>query len=174
MPGPLRPQISSYGVVHPALLDACFQAVAAHPSVGSAVNGGLLAVLAILLIVTPVTISAPIKLEQALIIIVVLAVTLGANALLLRRVVAPLDRLARRMETVDLLRRGQRLEVRREDEIGRVVRAFNQMLDRLEDERQQSARRILAAQEAERIGIARRGSRGDGIDQVKAGAARHC
>ncbi|MCV6974057.1 type I polyketide synthase [Mycobacterium bourgelatii] len=42
LPGPLRPQLSSYALVHPALLDACFQAVAAHPSVGSAVNGGLL------------------------------------------------------------------------------------------------------------------------------------
>jgi two-component system sensor histidine kinase UhpB len=120
-----------------------------------AVNAGLLAVLAILLIVTPVTISAPIKLEQALIIVVGLAITLLANALLLRRVVAPLAQLARRMETVDLLRRAQRLDVRRDDEVGRVVRAFNRMLDRLESERQQSGRRVLAAQEAERIGIAR-------------------
>jgi two-component system sensor histidine kinase UhpB len=120
-----------------------------------AVNAGLLAVLAILLIVTPVTISAPIKLEQALIVVLGLAITLAANALLLRRVVAPLAQLARRMETVDLLRRGQRLEVRRDDEVGRVVRAFNRMLDRLESERQQSGRRVLAAQEAERIGIAR-------------------
>ncbi|SON63809.1 Mycocerosic acid synthase-like polyketide synthase [Mycobacterium simulans] len=42
LPGPLRPQQGSYGAVHPALLHACFQSVAAHPSVGSAVNGGLL------------------------------------------------------------------------------------------------------------------------------------
>jgi two-component system sensor histidine kinase UhpB len=120
-----------------------------------AVNASLLAALAILLIATPVTISAPIKLEQALIVVLGLAITLAANALLLRRVVAPLGQLARRMETVDLLRRGQRLEVRRDDEVGRVVQAFNRMLDRLESERQQSGRRVLAAQEAERIGIAR-------------------
>lgn len=136
-----------------------------------AVNGGLLAVLAILLIVTPVTISAPIKLEQALIIIVGLAVTLAANALLLRRVVAPLGQLARRMETVDLLRRGQRLDVRRDDEVGRVVGAFNQMLDRLEGERQQSGRRVLAAQEAERIGIAR--DLHDEVGQVLTGVLLH-
>jgi two-component system sensor histidine kinase UhpB len=36
-----------------------------------------------------------------------------------------------------------------------VVLAFNQMLERLESERRQSARRVLAAQEAERIGLAR-------------------
>ena len=81
--------------------------------------------------------------------------TFAANAFLLRRAFAPLERLAQRMETVDLLRPGQRLQVLRNDEIGRVVIAFNRMLDRLESERQQSGRRVLAAQEAERIGIAR-------------------
>jgi two-component system sensor histidine kinase UhpB len=35
------------------------------------------------------------------------------------------------------------------------VHAFNEMLDRLESERHRSARRVLAAQEAERVGIAR-------------------
>jgi len=120
-----------------------------------AVNAGVLTVLAILLIATPVTVSAPIKLEQALIILVSLAITLVANAFLLRRVVAPLAQLARRMDSVDLLRRGQRLEVRRDDEVGRVVAAFNRMLSRLESERQESGHRVLAAQEAERVGIAR-------------------
>jgi two-component system sensor histidine kinase UhpB len=43
----------------------------------------------------------------------------------------------------------------RNDEIGRVVAAFNRMLDRLERERQESGQRVLAAQEAERLGIAR-------------------
>jgi two-component system, NarL family, sensor histidine kinase UhpB len=130
-----------------------------------------LAVLAILLIVTPVTISAPIKFEQALIIVVGVAITLGANALLLRRVVAPLEQLAHRMETVDLLRRGQRLEVRRDDEVGSVVRAFNHMLDRLERERRQSGSRVLAAQEAERIGIAR--DLHDEVGQVLTGVLLH-
>ena len=43
---------------------------------------------------------------QALIVVGGLAITLVANALLLRRAVAPLERLAQRMETVDLLRPG--------------------------------------------------------------------
>jgi two-component system, NarL family, sensor histidine kinase UhpB len=120
-----------------------------------AVNAGVLGLIAVLLVVTPVTISAPIRLEQALIIGVGLTVTLAANAWLLRHAIAPLERLAYRMETVDLLRRGQRLEIRRSDEIGRVVNSFNRMLDRLESEREESGRRILAAQEAERVGIAR-------------------
>ncbi len=120
-----------------------------------AVNAGLLSAVALLLLLSPVEIDAPITPVQALIIVSGLVITLIANALLLRRLVAPLERLAQRMESVDLLRPGQRLAVDRSDEIGRVLAAFNGMLDRLERERQQSARRVLAAQEAERTGIAR-------------------
>jgi two-component system, NarL family, sensor histidine kinase UhpB len=120
-----------------------------------AVNAGLLGAIAVLLLFSPVEIDAPVKPTQALIIIGGLVVTVLANALLLRRAVAPLERLAQRMETVDLLRPGQRLSVSRTDEIGRVLAAFNRMLDRLERERRQSGRRVLAAQEAERVGIAR-------------------
>jgi two-component system, NarL family, sensor histidine kinase UhpB len=120
-----------------------------------AVNAGLLALIALLLVVTPVTIQAPPTLTEVLIIVIGLAVTVAANALLLRRALTPLERLAQRMDTVDLLRPGQRLQAVRDDEVGRVVHAFNAMLDRLESERQRSARRVLAAQEAERVGIAR-------------------
>jgi two-component system sensor histidine kinase UhpB len=120
-----------------------------------AVNAGLLSAVALLLLLSPVEIDAPITPLQALIIVSGLVITVIANAVLLRRVVAPLERLAQRMESVDLLRPGQRLPVTRSDEIGRVLAAFNRMLDRLERERQQSGRRVLAAQEAERIGIAR-------------------
>jgi two-component system, NarL family, sensor histidine kinase UhpB len=136
-----------------------------------AVNAGLLVLIAILLIVTPVEISAPIKLAQALLIVGGLAVTVAANAFLLRRLVAPLERLARRMDMVDLLRPGQRLQVSRDDEIGRVVHAFNAMLDRLEAERQLSGRRVLAAQEAERLGIAR--DLHDEVGQVLTGVLLH-
>jgi len=41
VPSSIRSQQGAYGV-HPALLDACFQSVAAHPSVRSAGGGGLL------------------------------------------------------------------------------------------------------------------------------------
>jgi two-component system sensor histidine kinase UhpB len=120
-----------------------------------AVNAGLLGAIALLLLFSPIEIDAPIKPTQALIVVGGLAITVIANALLLRPVVAPLEQLAERMETVDLLRPGQRLPVSRHDEVGRVLAAFNRMLDRLERERQESGRRVLAAQEAERIGIAR-------------------
>jgi two-component system sensor histidine kinase UhpB len=120
-----------------------------------AVNAALLGAIAALLVFSPVEIHAPIKPTQAAIVLIGLAVTVAANGLLLRRALEPLPCLAERMEIVDLLRPGQRLRVERGDEIGRVVRAFNRMLDRLESERQASGRRVLAAQEAERVGIAR-------------------
>jgi two-component system, NarL family, sensor histidine kinase UhpB len=120
-----------------------------------AVNAGLLTAIAIVLIVTPVSISTPILLTEAALIVAGLVVTISVNAVLLRGAFAPLARLAQRMETVDLLRPGQRLPVHRDDEIGRVVATFNRMLDRLESERQESGRRVLAAQETERVAIAR-------------------
>ena len=120
-----------------------------------AVNACFLGILAVLLLVTPVTISAPIALTEAAIVLLALALTLIANAILLRRTFRPLDRLVRRMASVDLLQPGQRLEVEHDDEVGRVVDAFNRMLVRLEAERRESGRRVLAAQEAERIGVAR-------------------
>jgi two-component system sensor histidine kinase UhpB len=120
-----------------------------------AVNAGLLGGIAVLLLVSPVEIDSPIRTTQALIVVGGLAITLAANAILLRRAFMPLERLARRMDTVDLLRPGERLPVGSGDEVGRVVSAFNRMLDRLESERHENGSRVLAAQEAERIGIAR-------------------
>jgi two-component system sensor histidine kinase UhpB len=136
-----------------------------------AVNAGLLGVIAALLLFSPVEIDAPIRPTQAAIVLAGLGITVAANAYLLRRALAPLERLALRMETVDLLRPGQRLAVLRHDEISRVVAAFNRMLDRLESERQQSGRRILAAQEAERVGIAR--DLHDEVGQVLTGVLLH-
>ena len=86
-----------------------------------AVNAGLLALIALLLVVTPVTIHAPPTLTEVLLIVAGLAITVAANALLLRRAVAPLVRLAQRMDTVDLLRPGQRLRVGRDDEVGQLL-----------------------------------------------------
>jgi two-component system, NarL family, sensor histidine kinase UhpB len=133
-----------------------------------AVNAGLLGAIAMLLLFSPVEIDAPIKPIQALIVIGGLVVGVIANGVLLRQAVEPLERLAQRMETVDLLRPGQRLPVDRGDEVGRLLAAFNRMLDRLERERRQSGQRVLAAQEAERVGIAR--DLHDEVGQLRTGA----
>ncbi|WP_308114591.1 sensor histidine kinase [Streptomyces sp. ISL-12] len=64
-----------------------------------------------LLLWAPVTVSVPVLLTEAVILVGGLAVMLVANAALLRWGLAPLGRLTRLMATVDLLRPGQRLPV---------------------------------------------------------------
>src|SRR4051794_32030882 len=120
-----------------------------------AINAALLAIATVLLAVTPVTIHASIALVEGLDLVVGLAVMLVANFLLLRHTLAPLDRLIERMRTVDLLHPGQRFAESGGVEVSALVRAYNQMLDRLEAERRESGQRALRAQESERLRIAR-------------------
>lgn len=107
------------------------------------------------LAVTPVTVSSPIAVTEALILAVGLSVMLIVNALLLRWALAPLSRLRALMERVDLLRPGARLPASQMGEFAELVDTFNDMLDRLEAERRVSTGRVLRAQEAERQRIAR-------------------
>ncbi len=120
-----------------------------------AINAGLLLVGTLVLVLAEGRLHTSIAVVETLDLVVGLAVMLAANLLLLRPTLAPVDRLVERMRTVDLLRPGQRLAERGGTEVVEVVRAFNQMLDRLEEERRESSRRALAAQEAERLRIAR-------------------
>ena len=114
----------------------------------------VLVVATVLLIVTPITISANIALVEVVILLVGLCAALLAEYVVLRRAFAPLERLAQTMETVDLLRPGQRVTAPPGDVIGRVVQSFNDMIERLEAERRESGTRALAAQEGERSRIA--------------------
>ncbi len=110
-----------------------------------------------LLLWAPVTVSVPVLLTEAVILVGGLGVMLVANAALLRWGLAPLGRLTRLMATVDLLRPGQRLPVPGPGgggEVTELVSAFNAMLDRLEQERATSSARVLVAQESERRRIA--------------------
>ncbi|WP_320773793.1 HAMP domain-containing sensor histidine kinase [Streptomyces sp. CRN 30] len=107
-----------------------------------------------LLLLAPVTVSVPVLLTEAVILVIGLALLLVANAALLRIGLSPLDRLTRLMTTVDLLRPGQRLPVHGHREIAELIRTFNAMLERLEGERASSSARALQAQEAERSRIA--------------------
>jgi two-component system, NarL family, sensor histidine kinase UhpB len=120
-----------------------------------AIDGALLVIATLLLALTPVTIHAPIALVEVLVLVAALVVMLTANLLLLRPTFAPLERLLERMRTVDLLRPGQRLAESGDREVTELVRSFNEMLERLEVERRESGRRALAAQEDERLRIAR-------------------
>jgi two-component system, NarL family, sensor histidine kinase UhpB len=103
---------------------------------------------------TPVTIHEPIAIVEAIVLVVALAVMLAANLLLLRHTLQPVHRLVERMRKIDLLRPGQRIPEQGGVEAAELTRGFNEMLDRLETERRESAQRALRAQEAERRRIA--------------------
>ncbi|GHH25386.1 HAMP domain-containing sensor histidine kinase [Streptomyces lanatus] len=119
-------------------------------------NAVVLGIATALLLWAPVTVSVPVLLTEAMILVGGLAVMLVANGTLLRWGLAPLDRLTRLMTTVDLLRPGQRLPVpgAAGSEVAELIRTFNAMLNRLEHERATSSARALLAQEAERRRIA--------------------
>jgi two-component system sensor histidine kinase UhpB len=121
-----------------------------------ATNAAILVIATLVLAVSPATISSPLALTEALVLVIGLSVMLVLNLLLLRRSFVPLERLTAVMQAVDPLRPGERIPVYGPDpEVAALTSAFNDMLDRLETERRESARRALAAQEAERLRIAR-------------------
>lgn len=108
------------------------------------------------LILAPVTVSVPTALRELAVILAGFVVLLLLYRTLLRRALAPLERLTELMGRVDPLAPGQRVATDAPDaEVATMAEAFNGMLDRLEGERRESGRRALAAQEAERRRIAR-------------------
>lgn len=110
-----------------------------------------------LLALSPVTISAPIRGHELIILAVGLAMLLAINLWLIRRALAPLEDLAAKMQDVDLRDPGRQLEIpeRQSTELAAFTGALNKMVDRLAEERRVGARAALSAQEAERLRIAR-------------------
>lgn len=107
--------------------------------------------------ITPARIPAPgaLALESVLLLTIGIAVMLVANVFLLCRALDPLRKLTDVMRRVDPLRPGQRVPVYGHDaEVEDLTRAFNEMLERLEDERREATGRAVAAQEGERRRIA--------------------
>jgi two-component system, NarL family, sensor histidine kinase UhpB len=120
-------------------------------------NSSVLVVALLLLTFSPIEIDAPIKTGQFLVLLAGFVVLVGVNLLVLRRVLRPLLRLTELMSSVDPDRPGKRLSGAepRSAEGQELAAAFNAMLDRLESARHQAARTALAAQEAERLRVAR-------------------
>ena len=119
-----------------------------------AINAAIVAGATVVLALTPVTVGYPIALEEAIVLVVGVLMVAVANALVLRISFGALASVVARMKTVDLLRPRERLPVVGGPEMRAVVTGFNQMLERLEEERRQSSRRTLAALEGERRRIA--------------------
>jgi signal transduction histidine kinase len=120
-----------------------------------AVNATVLTVAAVALVVSPLTISFAVAVTELVVLSAGLVALLLVNLALLRRVFGPLSRLTRFMRGVDPLRPGSRVPLGNADpEIAELTDAFNDMIERLESERRDSALRALAAQEDERRRIA--------------------
>jgi len=120
------------------------------------INGAVLLAAALMLVFSPATVSASVAAAEVAVIAAGLVVVMSVNFVLLRRVFGPLERLARLMRRVDPMSPGRRIDVDGAvAEVGQLLDAFNEMLDRLEHERRESALRALAAQERERRRLAR-------------------
>ena len=107
------------------------------------------------LVFAPVTVSAPIGAGELVELAIGLLVLLVLNLLLLHSAFRPLDALAEVMRRHDPLAPGTRVPVDGEPDIAALAHAFNDMLDRLESERRESARQALRVLEGERSRIAR-------------------
>jgi two-component system sensor histidine kinase UhpB len=119
-------------------------------------NSAVLIVACLALALGPATVSAPIHRRELLVLLAGLLATMAANLVLVRRAFTPLERLTRLMRTVDPLAPGTRVPTEpAAKEVRELATAFNDMLDRLETERRDSARRAVRAQEAERRRVAR-------------------
>ena len=119
-----------------------------------AINAAIVAGATLVLALTPATVGYPVRLEEAIVLVVGMLAVVVANALVLRISFGALASVVRRMETVDLLRPRERLPVVGGPEVRGVVAGVNQMLARLEHERRESSQRTLAALEGERRRIA--------------------
>jgi two-component system sensor histidine kinase UhpB len=117
----------------------------------------LLALIFVLLVVTPVTVSHPIRTSEFVILALALVAALTLNVVRIRRAFAPLRDFAAQMEQVDLRQpeRGQVGGSTETVELAAFTDAFNAMLERLADERRAGSRAALIAQERERLRVAR-------------------
>jgi two-component system sensor histidine kinase UhpB len=117
-------------------------------------NASILVVATLIVAITPATVSFPVELTEAIVLVAGLIAILVLNAFALRAAFAPLERLRRSMREVDPYRPGKRLQATGPQEVRELVDVFNDMLDRLEGERRESGRQALAAQEGERWRVA--------------------
>jgi two-component system sensor histidine kinase UhpB len=119
-------------------------------------NAAVLVIAVAVLAFSPATVSTPISVGQATALGSGMAAMVLINLLLIRRAVAPVEQLTRVMSEVDPLNPGKRLpDIGGSAETAKLAAVFNEMIQRLEYERRESARLMLSAQEQERMRLAR-------------------
>ncbi len=94
---------------------------------------------------------------ELVLLLVAIAGALLLNMVILRRQFAPLEQLVETMEKIDLTSPGERAEMPRgaTDDVADLIGAFNEMIDRLEQERRDKTAAAVEAQENERARVAR-------------------
>jgi two-component system sensor histidine kinase UhpB len=118
-------------------------------------NAVVVGLAALVLILSPASVSAEAQLKEVVVIVGGFVAILLIDLAVLRRAFAPLGQLTAAMRSVEPLRPGKRVPVYGADaEIVELTHTFNEMLDRLEHERRDTVRRSLEAQEGERMRIA--------------------
>lgn len=117
-------------------------------------NGVILSAAVAVLALSPATVSSPLALDEGLILLGGGIAVTAVSLLALRRALLPLAAVASHMASLDPLSPGARVrEDKQYREIAAITSGFNQMVDRLEAERRESASRALRAQEGERTRV---------------------
>lgn len=119
------------------------------------VNMAILLVGLLLLVWTPVTVSASVSVRQVIVLAIAVVVLAAADAMLLKASFTGLTALVHRMQTLDVLLPRELLPETGGAEIRALIGGFNSMFDRLETERRASTRRSVATLEGERQRISR-------------------
>jgi two-component system, NarL family, sensor histidine kinase UhpB len=120
-----------------------------------ATNAAVLVLAFLGLLFAPVTVSVPPTAVEVVVLTAGLVVLVAIDLALLRPAFRPLDELVETMRRHDPLSPGRRVRVDGGPVVAALAHNFNDMLDRLELERRDSARRALLVQEGERRRIAR-------------------
>lgn len=121
----------------------------------SLTNAVVLVLVTAALVFAPVTVSIPVALTELVVLIAGMVVMFVLSVLLVRPAFGPLHTVAETMRGWDPLEPGGRAPVVGGPDVLTLARTFNEMLDRLEAERRESARQALLVQEGERTRVAR-------------------
>lgn len=127
-------------------------------------NAAILVLATLTLALTPATVSYPVEVREVAVLVIGLLLMSVANLWFLRSALGPLARLQAAVESLETPARDRAVPVVRDDEVGRVTAAFNDMLTRLETERRRATGAALSAQERERNRVSR--DLHDGVGQT--------
>ncbi|MGD9694339.1 MAG: histidine kinase [Thermoleophilia bacterium] len=120
-------------------------------------GAAVLVAAALALILLPIRVSSRAVPAEIAVVVAGLAALLAVSIVLVRRSLAPVRELTALARRTERLLPGERLPVPSGGdvfEVAELVETLNQMIARLEEERAESSRRSLLAQEAERLRIA--------------------